>query len=157
MEKERKEMKKFRDFLKEELRDKALEKDFFEEVEKARISVEIAYHREKAGLTQAELARKINTSQSAVARLENPNYHSYSIAVLRRVAGALGLELAVTFREKGEHRNEIDEETCQAAPDNKEESRLTFLEKKLQDHEELIKKLTETISARSQLVLGCVR
>ena len=90
----------FEDFLKEEFKDKEFEKGFYREVEKARISLEIAYFRKKANLTQAELAKKINTSQSAVARLENPDYQKYSISVLRKVAEALGLELVLSLREK---------------------------------------------------------
>lgn len=94
-------MKKFREFLKEEFKDRKFEKSFYEGLEKARVAVEIAYFREKRGLTQAELAKQVNTSQSAIARLENPDYKGYSINTLRKVADALGLELVVSFREKG--------------------------------------------------------
>lgn len=94
-------MKKFREFLKEQLKDKEFEKAYYEGLEKARIALEITYFREKKGLTQAELAKQINTSQSAIARLENPDYKGYSLNTLRNVAKALGLELVVSFREKG--------------------------------------------------------
>jgi transcriptional regulator with XRE-family HTH domain len=94
-------MKRFRDFLKEELKDKEFEKAYYEGIEKARIALEIIYFREKKGLTQSDLAKKIGTSQSAVARLEDPDYKSYSINTLRKIADALGLELVVSFREKG--------------------------------------------------------
>lgn len=43
-----------------------------------------------AGLTQAELAKRIGTSASAISRLEDYEYEGHSLAMLRRVAKALG-------------------------------------------------------------------
>jgi transcriptional regulator with XRE-family HTH domain len=71
---------------------------------------EILKARAEAGLTQAELAARIGTTQSAVARLEAPSgKHSPSIATLRRYASALGYKVQVrlvrepdqTFRSTG--------------------------------------------------------
>ena len=57
---------------------------------------EILKARAAAGLTQAELAARIGTTQSAVARLEAPSgKHSPSIATLRRYASALGYKVQV--------------------------------------------------------------
>jgi len=94
-------MKKFSDFLKEEFKDKNFEDAFYNELEVERVAVEIAFYREKAGLTQQELADKIGTSQSAIARLEDSKYKGYSIKQLRKIADAFDLELVVTYREKG--------------------------------------------------------
>jgi transcriptional regulator with XRE-family HTH domain len=93
-------MNKFRDFLKEELKDEKLAKNYYKELEKARIAVEITYFREKSGITQKELAKKIKTTQSVIARLENPDYKKYSLSTLRKVAEALNIELNVSFKEK---------------------------------------------------------
>lgn len=50
--------------------------------------------RSEAGVTQAEVARRIGTTQSAVARLESGSgKHSPSIATLQRYARALGCRL----------------------------------------------------------------
>ena len=50
--------------------------------------------RTEAGLTQAELAERIGTTQSAVARMETAiGKHSPSIATLKRYASALGYRL----------------------------------------------------------------
>lgn len=50
--------------------------------------------RAEAGVTQAEVARRIGTTQSAVARLESGSgKHSPSIATLQRYARALGCRL----------------------------------------------------------------
>ena len=99
-------MKKFRDFLNEELKDKELAKEYYKELEKAHIAVEITYFREKTGITQKELAKMINTTQSVIARLENPEYKKYSLTTLRKVAEALKLELTVSFKEKGVEKYE---------------------------------------------------
>jgi len=60
---------------------------FFDEVLKAR---------SEAGLTQAEVAARIGTTQSAVARLESAeSRHSPSIATLQRYAKALGYKVQI--------------------------------------------------------------
>ena len=52
--------------------------------------------RARQGLTQAQLAQKIGTTQSAVARLESgKGKHSPSLATLSRYAEALGCRLEV--------------------------------------------------------------
>src|SRR6266498_565798 len=65
----------------------AEEFEFLDEILKARAA---------AGLTQADVAARIGTTQSAVARLESAvGRHSPSIATLRRYASALGYILQV--------------------------------------------------------------
>jgi transcriptional regulator with XRE-family HTH domain len=44
-------------------------------------------------LTQAELAKKIGTTQSVISRLEDADYRGHSLTMLRRIADALGLRL----------------------------------------------------------------
>lgn len=57
---------------------------------------EILKARAESGLTQAELATRIGTTQSAVARLETAmRKHSPSIGTLKRYASALGYRLQV--------------------------------------------------------------
>src|SRR5262245_63846889 len=53
--------------------------------------------RERLGMTQAELASRVGSTQPAVARLE-AGAVTPSLATLRRVAEALGLELVVDLR-----------------------------------------------------------
>ena len=50
----------------------------------------------KQGLTQAALARKIRTKQSAIARLESGTYNP-SLAFLEKVAKALGGHLRISI------------------------------------------------------------
>ena len=57
---------------------------------------EILKARAAAGLTQAQVAARIGTTQSVVARLESDiGKHSPSIATLKRYASALGYRLQV--------------------------------------------------------------
>lgn len=58
----------------------------------------VAHARQKRGLSQAELANKIGTTQSVIARLENGNQSRMpSLDLLNRIALALQLSLAVGF------------------------------------------------------------
>lgn len=50
-----------------------------------------------AGITQAELAARIGSTQPAIARLEAGG-NTPSFDTLRRIAAALGLELVVELR-----------------------------------------------------------
>ncbi len=55
---------------------------------------EILKARAESGLTQAEVAERVGTTQSAIARLESAaSTHSPSIATLQRYAKALGYKL----------------------------------------------------------------
>lgn len=54
--------------------------------------------RAAVGLTQAQVAERIGTTQSAVARMESADArHSPSIATLHRYASALGYRLQIRF------------------------------------------------------------
>ena len=59
-----------------------------------------------AGITQAEVARRIGTTQSAIARLESGRgKHSPSLATLRKYACVLGYRLEVRLvRESGSRK-----------------------------------------------------
>jgi ribosome-binding protein aMBF1 (putative translation factor) len=50
---------------------------------------EMVEARQKTGLTQAELARRMGTTQSVIARLENAR-HMPSFEMVARYAGAIG-------------------------------------------------------------------
>ncbi|MBK7644776.1 MAG: helix-turn-helix domain-containing protein [Planctomycetes bacterium] len=54
--------------------------------------------RKQAGLTQAQLARKVGTTQSVISRLEDSDYGAQSLTMLRRIARALELYLRISFQ-----------------------------------------------------------
>jgi transcriptional regulator with XRE-family HTH domain len=49
------------------------------------------------GLTQAQLAERIGTTASAISRVESADYRGHSLAMLRRIAGAVGKKVAILF------------------------------------------------------------
>ena len=53
--------------------------------------------RVKAKLSQAELARKVGTTQSVISRLEDADYGGQSLAMLRRIASALEKRVEIRF------------------------------------------------------------
>ena len=62
---------------------------------------EVIKARAQSGLSQAEVAARVGTTQSAIARLESAAAkHSPSIATLRRYANALGYELEIRLVKK---------------------------------------------------------
>ena len=75
--------------------------DFAERFEKAgaawEVAIQLAALREKAGLSQKDLARKLRTSQQNISRLESTAYEGHSLTMLRRVAEMLGATVRVTI------------------------------------------------------------
>jgi len=68
-----------------------------EERANAAIARQIYELREKAGLTQRELAALVGTTASAICRLEDADYQGHSLAMLRRIAAALDKRLEIRF------------------------------------------------------------
>lgn len=54
------------------------------------------------GLTQQELASRIGTTASAISRLESANYRGHSLAMLRRIASAVGQRVVILFLPESE-------------------------------------------------------
>jgi ribosome-binding protein aMBF1 (putative translation factor) len=61
----------------------------------ARVAEMILEAREAAGLTQAELAKLVSTTQSVISRLEDADYEGHSLTMLQRIAEALHHRLEV--------------------------------------------------------------
>ena len=86
----------FDDFLKEQLKNPEFKKwyDYYDK------QVEIAYAilqlRKKKKMTQTQLAKKIGTSQSNVARMES-GQQNFTVGTLDKVADIFGKELKVSF------------------------------------------------------------
>ncbi len=57
--------------------------------------------RERAGLTQADLAKRIGTQPSQISRIEDADYNGHSMETLRRIAAALHATLRIELVPQG--------------------------------------------------------
>jgi len=73
-------------------------------LEQERVNAEVArtiYElREQAGLSQKELADRLQTTQSVISRLEDADYEGHSLSMLNRIAKALNQQIQVVMRPK---------------------------------------------------------
>lgn len=89
--------RKFNDKLAENLKNKQFEKVFKEEEIYASVAIQIAKLRQKYGLSQKELAKRLHTTQQTISRLEDHTNNSYSISTLIKLAQAFKRELQIKF------------------------------------------------------------
>ena len=68
----------------------------YEKTQPKRVITKVLIRAEDAGLTQAELSKKIGISQADFSRLENGTLNP-SLALLKRVAEALDTTLKIEF------------------------------------------------------------
>jgi len=86
-------MAKTNDALKILKRMPAADPEIEKMVQESSLSAELAQliymARTQAGLTQQQLAERIGTKQSVIARLEDTDYEGHSLSMLYRIARAL--------------------------------------------------------------------
>ena|SRR2546423_549524 len=87
-------------YLKQQMKDPAFSARFEQAGEAWDVSIQLAALRQRAGLSQKELARRLKTSQQHISRLESPSYEGHSLTNLRRVATVLNARVRVTFEPK---------------------------------------------------------
>jgi ribosome-binding protein aMBF1 (putative translation factor) len=78
-------------------KDPTRQRGFEEALANREIASQIYSLRRKAGLSQAVLARRIGTRQSAISRLEDADYEGHSLAMLNRIAAALERRIEIRF------------------------------------------------------------
>ncbi len=78
-------------------KDAGLQRMFEEEVANREVAHKIHSLRVQDGLSQAELARRVGTTQSAISRLEDADYEGHSLAMLNRIAAALERRVEIRF------------------------------------------------------------
>ena len=88
--------------MKKSIFDKEMEnpkfKAIYDEVStKMDIGEQIAELRHKAKMSQLELAKRVHTSRSAIARYESGDYDKYNVSTLTRIARALHKRLNISF------------------------------------------------------------
>ena len=67
-------------------------------VQRLKVITQIVALREKLGLTQADLAKRIGVSQPFIARLENDEASNLSLETLVRIVEALNGEIEIHIR-----------------------------------------------------------
>jgi len=74
---------------------------------------QLIYHaRTQAGLTQQQLADRIETKQSVIARLEDAEYEGHSLSMLQKVAQALNQRLEVHLIPIAIEKNDIEQRSA---------------------------------------------
>src|SRR6266436_7258878 len=89
-------MTKLGDLKKKLLKDPEVRKEYDELEEEFALMMEVAKARTRAGLSQAELARRMKTTQSTIARLESGRGKP-STRTLDRFAKATGHRVKISF------------------------------------------------------------
>ena len=89
-------MIKFSTLHKKWMKDPAYRKHYDAMEEEFALMAEVAKARARAGLSQAQLAKRMKTTQSTIARLESGRGHP-STRTLSRLAKATGHRLKISF------------------------------------------------------------
>jgi transcriptional regulator with XRE-family HTH domain len=84
-------------YLEAELKDPVFAERFARAGEAWDVALQIVALRQRAGLSQKELARRLKTSLQQISRLESPGYEGHSLGTLRRVAHALDAQVRIIF------------------------------------------------------------
>ena len=87
----------FDQYLNEQLKDPAFARRFERAGQAWDVALQIAALRQRAGLSQRELAKRVKTSQQQICRLESPGYEGHSLSMLRRVARELRARVRVVI------------------------------------------------------------
>ncbi len=75
-----------------------LETLYQKRLQELRLAEKIRQARKQAGMTQSELAKRIHSSQSVVARFERSNFNRFSMTTLVKIAAALGRNLYIELK-----------------------------------------------------------
>ncbi len=88
-------MKSYKSFKTELLKDEGIKKNYDELGPEFAIVEKLIERRIRKGFTQAELAKKVGTKQSAISRFESGSYNP-SVGFLYKLAEALGAKLRIS-------------------------------------------------------------
>ncbi len=94
--------KSYEDYRKEFFADPQNRAIYEQEAAKVELWLQLVEARMAAGLTQAEVAKRLGVSQAQVARIEKRGYDAYTLTTLRRYVQALGdqFSLVVAVRKR---------------------------------------------------------
>lgn len=94
--------------IRKSFQDKEYRHGYVDDFLNATIATQIKVLREQRGWSQKELADHTGMLQPRISVLENINYSSWSIKILRKIAEAFDLTLCVSFEGFGKRVNDIE-------------------------------------------------
>jgi transcriptional regulator with XRE-family HTH domain len=109
--------------LRQDLTQPEFSEGYAESFQDAYVATQIKVLREQNEWTQAELAEVLNTTQTAVSRIENVNYSAWNISTLKKLARAFRVRLKVSFESYGSLINDVENfsrENLKRAPREKD-------------------------------------
>ena len=86
--------------LKRLLKNRRMRQGYQEELEKLRIVDALIRLRERQGLTQQRLAKRLGVSQPFIAKLERVETHNFTLETLLKLVHVLNGELTVQIKPK---------------------------------------------------------
>ena len=86
--------------LKTFLKEPGFRQGYEEELDKLRLVDALVALRQRQGLTQAVLAKRLKVSQPFIAKLERAETHNFTLDTLLKVVEALNGELVVKIRQR---------------------------------------------------------
>ncbi len=94
---------KEKSWVEKKLTDTKFRKGFQDEYAKLSIGEQLAALRLNADMTQAQVAKKVGTTASAISRYENAEYDRYELQTLRKIVEACGgkIDIVVVPTGKG--------------------------------------------------------
>lgn len=98
---------KSKSWVEGKLKDTKFRKGFEEELEKLSIGEQMVRLRLQAGLTQAQVAKRVGTTASAISRYENAEYDRYEIQTLRKIVEACGGHLRLSLEGPEDKRGRV--------------------------------------------------
>ena len=88
-------------------RDRDLNAAFQRELARLQLANQIAAARKRAGLSQAQLAERIGTKQTGVARMERAGTTGFTTTTLAKIAAATGSRLEVQLTTRTPRRRRV--------------------------------------------------
>lgn len=93
--------------LKQSFEDREYRHGYVDEFLNSYIATQLKVLREQRGWSQAELAEHAGMMQPRISVMENVNYASWSVKILRKLAEAFDLTLCVSFESFGKRMEDI--------------------------------------------------
>jgi ribosome-binding protein aMBF1 (putative translation factor) len=87
-------------YIKEQMKDPKFKKAWHDLDPEFELLESLLKAREKEGVTQEELARRIGTKQSVISRLERGGFSKATVETLKKIADALDRKLVIKLQEK---------------------------------------------------------